>query len=212
MGRLAEETSHDLFQEHDFDLIVPEKKISIDTKEVNGTTIIKSDNNYDLPFERGSFETEKQMETFIKKIKNSVRGSLEYREWIDYIKNEMNINSCVITDENNDQVTIEIHHHPISMFSIVKAVLNDFIRAEQQFTSFDVMKEVMRLHYQNRVGYTALCTTIHEKFHNGYCDIPIESCQGDYRYLLKKYEFDKEDADRIERLMKITDKNTNWKE
>lgn len=150
------------------------------------------------------------MNKFIKKIERIVRSSPEYREWTGYVKDCLGHYVCELTGEISSQVTVEIHHHPISMFVITKGILTEYINSNKEFCSFDIAQDVITLHYENRIGYIPLVRTLHEKFHNGFVQIPMELIKGDWMYLLDHYEYSDSDLETIDSRTAINFTNCGW--
>ena len=69
--------------------------------------------------------TEKDKIKFIKTVEKLVRASLEYRNYIDFLKENVGLDSCIffqkITAGSNSKkrIKIEIHHEPLTLFDIV---------------------------------------------------------------------------------------------
>lgn len=159
-----------------------------------------------------SFETGAEYKKFISNVEALVRRSIEYRLWTSYIKDILQVNCCMITQERMDEVTIDVHHHVPSLFLLVKALVNKKIEKEEEFSSFDIALEAIEIHYANRVGYAVLLKSIHEKFHNGYMAIPMEVIRGDYNWFINQYSeyLDEDDAERINYLLGINTSNCQW--
>jgi len=119
-------------------------------------------------------EDSKDLTKFIKNVERMVRGSSEYRLWLKYIKEVLGYTKCGITDEIEEHVTIEIHHHPFTLFNIIKSEVNKVIASGRNFCTFDIAVRTIELHFKNKVGYIPIVKTLHEKFHNGYFQIPME--------------------------------------
>ena len=131
-------------------------------------------------------------EKTIKYLERMIRGSYEYKEYIKYLKNELDIKKCVLTpglDLENVQFQLEFHHYPLSLFEIVDIVGNSLLKKNNSssVSMFDIMEQVMKEHYEGHVGLVPLSSTVHEMFHNGAIEIPIESVYGDYKQFCKKY-------------------------
>lgn len=158
-----------------------------------------------LSFRISSFESVAEEKKFIKNCERLIRISVEYRYWREYIKDVLQMNSCFLTNENSEECTVEIHHHIPSLFTIVKAVTNKKISEQKEFCTFDICLEVMKLHFENKIGYVCLVKTLHEKFHNGFLEIPIDLVQGNYSIFLNEYEryLDPEDLDTIYERLKV---------
>lgn len=159
-----------------------------------------------------NFENEVSYKKFIHNCEMLVRRCNEYKYWRNYIIDILQINSCMITHESIDQVTIDVHHHIPSLFILVSALVNKKIEKEENFCSFDIAQEAIELHFKNKVGYITLLKSMHEKFHNGYLTIPISLIKGDYNYFIEKYSryLDEADLDTIQVRLAINESNCNW--
>ena len=73
---------------------------------------------------------EKTRSKFIKSVEKIVRSSLEYREFIAYLRAELGMNFCMFFNNvSRDEIKnlgIEIHHIPFSLFDIVNIVLRKY--------------------------------------------------------------------------------------
>ena len=118
----------------------------------------------------------------------------------------------MITQEKMDEVTIDVHHHIPSLYTLVKALVNRKVEKEQEFSTYDIALETIEVHYANRVGYAVLLKSMHEKFHNGYLTIPIELIRGDYNWFINNLSsyLDDEDTERINYLLSINNSNCQW--
>ena len=141
-----------------------------------------------LSLRRSNFEDEKEEKRFFKNVERLVRGSIEYREWLAFVKDTLNLDFCAFTGETDAETgDIEIHHHPLTLFDIVQAVVDTYIMNDKEFCTFDIASEVIDLHFKLKIGFVPLLGSLHKKFHNGYLDIPIEFVHGDYKYILENY-------------------------
>lgn len=140
---------------------------------------------YKIEMARASFNDEKEKFQFIRKCVNLCRQTPEYKDWVRYVKDTLGYKTCLITGETSDEVTVEIHHHPLTIFDITNVILSTYLDSGKKFTSMSIMNDVMTLHYNNKVGFIPLCTTWHEKYHNGYAVIPPKFIYGEWDYLLK---------------------------
>lgn len=189
----------------DSDKIKTEK--SIITYDESENKLYSNSSEYVLRFERDNIEDSKQLNKFIKKCESMIRTCPEYSDWTDYIRNVLEMTECQITGELHHQTKSDVHHHPYCLYSIVKAVIMKRIAMEAPFSSIDVCKEVMDMHYKMRAPFIVLMKSIHEKFHNGFINLPMELVQGDYQYFIKHYTqfLDEEDLNPILDRLKI-----NW--
>jgi len=141
-----------------------------------------------------------------------IRRSTEYKLWRKYIVDVLQINECMITHEQISDVTIDVHHHIPSLFTLTTALVNKHIEEDTEFCTFDICTEAIELHFMNRIGYVTLLKSMHEKFHNGKLDIPISFVKGDYNYFVKHYSryLDEIDLDEIQARLAINESNCSW--
>jgi hypothetical protein len=159
-----------------------------------------------------TFESESDYKKFVKNVELLVRRSNEYKLWRNYVIEVLGMQNCVITNEGGGEVTVDLHHHIPSLFVVVKALVNKKIENAEEFCSFDIAKETIELHFKNKIGYVALIKSMHEKFHNGFLDIPINSVKGDYKHFIEKYAgfLDEQDVDTINLRLSKNNSNCNW--
>lgn len=169
---------------------------------------------FSLSFRVKNFEDEKDFIKFLKSCEKIVRGSFEYKQWREYLITVLQINKCIITHEDIGEVPLEIHHHPVSLFTIIKSIILKNIDEKKEFSTFDVSLSCMELHFQNIIGYTPLIESMHSKFHLGFLQIPIELVRGNYRKYLLEYSkyLDETDVEAINVRMnvKLKDLKEQW--
>lgn len=158
----------------------------------------------------------KKKRRFINQVKKAVRSSIEYRDYIQFLKEHMDMDSCAFfnmvtsnTQNNNEnkKVKIEIHHEPLTLDDIVSVVLEKQIQGGEEINALYVAEEVMELHYRNMVGLIPLSKTIHELVHNtDKVPIPLYMCYGAYADFFKEYApyISEGLMDKLERKMQLT--------
>lgn len=182
-------------------------------KEVNEDSVFKlEESDFNLPLKIKSFPSSKDYEQFVKSVEKTVRNSQEYRLWTKYIIEHLGHSYCALTNENIGECPLEIHHHPITLYTIVKGVVNKFLSTEAEFSTFDAASEVIKIHFQNKVGYIVLISSLHAKYHSGFLNIPIELVMGSYKNILTDYNIDETEYDHICKLcgVKIEDMKQKW--
>jgi len=159
-----------------------------------------------------NFENEAEYKKFVRNCEMLVRRCNEYKLWRNYIIDVLQVNECMITHETIDQVTIEVHHHVPSMFTLVCGLVNKKIENQQDFCTFDIAQEAIELHFKNKVGYVTLIKSMHEKFHNGYLTIPVSLVKGDYKNFVAEYSkyLDEADIDTIQSRLAVNESNCTW--
>lgn len=139
------------------------------------------------PYEIQDYDVfdEKDFRKYINDVKKAVRNSLEYRQYIQYLRNYMNLNECSyfenVSNVDTHKVKIEIHHSPYTLEDIVTTVFNKRVFYEEDIDVEDVAKEVMYIHYFLMVGLIPLSETVHELVHNQYIFVPTDKVVGNYK-------------------------------
>ena len=163
-----------------------------------------------LSFDLEDFASEKDYKKFVNAVKTIVRRSPEYNTWVDYIKYTLGYKHCQLTSESSDDLTVDLHHHPISLQNIVEIVLNNQLAKLGHTNSLQVAREVLELHYQNNVGYVLLVRSLHEKFHNGKLAIPIDIVLGNWKFIIENYQVPDEIMQTIKRYESVKVKPETW--
>jgi len=175
---------------------------------------LRSDNSpFSLSLRISSFPSEKELDIFIKNVERMTRFSNEYKQWVSYIIDTLGHDTCALTEETITECKIEIHHHPITLYSLCKAVVFKYLQDSVKFCSFDVATNVIELHFKNKVGYVPLLSNLHEKYHKGFLNLPIELIHGDFMHIIKSYPMDDVDKDRALDLCNVhgEDSEPVWK-
>jgi hypothetical protein len=154
---------------------------------------------------------EKNKEKFIKSIERIIRTSIEYRNYIGYLRNEVNLAYCTLFDRIPEEVAaalkIEMHHMPFTLYDLVDVVLTKYLTLDRPFTRFSIANEVMDLHFSNKVGLVPLTVTAHQMMHAGKYFIKKSDVFGKYDLFIqenKAYLTD-EHLEKITRLTNTSD-------
>ena len=111
---------------------------------------------------------------FIKRCERTIRSSMEYRDYISYLKEYVDMNHCAffnnVENGNGNRVRIEIHHEPFTLYDITNVVLNRFLKDGIPLNELYIADEVMKLHYENMVGLIPLSKSCIR-----WCIFPITS-------------------------------------
>lgn len=171
------------------DPIVDSSEIIINT---DMPEIIKIDNLPEFDLQDYDLDDEKDFKKYIKAVKQACRGSIEYRKYMKFLRENVDMNKCSFYENVNNldtfAIKIEIHHDPFSLEDIVRIVYN-----KRRFNNEDldvemVAKETMYLHYKLLVGLIPLAETPHELAENGYLFIPVDKVFGNYKEFVNLYE------------------------
>lgn len=128
----------------------------------------------------------------IKDIERIVRRSIEYKQYIKFLREEINMSECSFFENVNNKnansgISIEIHHEPIDLFTIVNTVVDKWIDLDMDLNPLLIAEEVMGLHYKNQVGLVPLSLTVHQLVHDGKIFIPLQNVYGNYLSFVEEY-------------------------
>jgi len=133
---------------------------------------------------------EKRFNKFIKSIESIVRKSLECKEFIKYLKEELKMDHCYFLKniQLSKVVSLELHHTPFTLFDIVKIVASKMITENvKPFSTFLVAKKVVELHYKGMIGLVPVSKTIHELIHAGKVIVPPHIIFGNVQKFIEDY-------------------------
>jgi hypothetical protein len=132
-------------------------------------------------------------EKTIMYIEKEIRNSHEYRSYIQYMKEELDLTKCALLpniDIKTTPVSLEFHHFPFTLFDITgivgKSMLNN-LSENESVSCFDISEKVMLEHFKNNVGLVPLTKTLHEMAHNGAIAIPFDKINGNYNKFIEEY-------------------------
>ena len=187
------------------------------TQSSNLSSIIEVTPNKIEPCEGEIFclDDEKDYEKYVKEIEGQVRRSFEYRNMINYLRENMNMNQCAflkgVTNEETYGIKIEIHHYPFSLRDVVDIVVRKRKYYNESLDVQMVAKEVMMLHYKLMIGLIPLSETVHELAHSSRLFIPVDKVMGRYSLFVQYYKpfCDPEQLDTLERIEKYSEELTN---
>lgn len=183
--------------------------IQIQEFTLKSTIDLKDIPEYD--FNCYMLEDDKDFKKYITDIEKNIRRSFEYRQFIKYIRENMNMNKCAVingvsNDDNNFNIKIEIHHHPFTLYDIVNIVYKKRDYYNESLEVQMVAKEVMQLHYKLIIGLIPLSETAHELVHNSRLFIPVDKVMGRYQTFVQYYSpfIDNDLMETLERIEKYS--------
>lgn len=187
---------------------------SAEEKEIftKDDTLSSNASPYTLSLRRTEFVDEKEMGRFIKSCEFLIRRSPEYNVWTEYIRETLGFTDCQVTGEQHAHTKVDIHHHPFTLFDIVKGVVCKHLSNAVPFCSYDISEEVIGMHYKLQVPYCLLVRSIHEKYHNGYIRLPMEIVRGECSHYLDNYlkYLDGDECENITYKLGINKGNCGW--
>lgn len=153
---------------------------------------------------------EKDFNKYLQDIERIIRSSMEYREFINYLREYMDMNKCSffenVSNINSYKIKIHIHHHPLTLYDIVVIVYNKRSFFEESLEAEMVAKEAMYIHYFMMVGLIPLSETVHDLVHDQLIFIPLDKVMGNWEEFLDTYSdfIPTETLEKIERYKRNT--------
>lgn len=125
-------------------------------------------------------------------IERQIRNSYEYRSYVNYLKEELDLTKCSLLpgiDIKNTKVSLEFHHFPLTLFDITEVVARSMLNYAdgRSVSTMDIAEVVVGEHYRNVVGLVPLTATLHEMAHNNAIVIPLDKINGNYRDFIIEY-------------------------
>ena len=134
----------------------------------------------------------KDFPKYISTIEKICRGSFEYRQMTNFLREYADMNKCSIFENVNNiesfKIKIHIHHEPITLFDMVLAIYNKRCSLREDIDEEMVAKEVMYNHYRMNVGLIPVSQLVHELVHNQYLFIPTWAVFGIYKNFVMAYK------------------------
>lgn len=160
------------------------------TTDNNGNIIVKGSNSiFCESFYFQDYLDEKMSHKFIKSTEAIIRQSKEYNDYLALLKTNYNILNFdnVLSHISSSDASIEIHHYPLTLFEIVDIIMTYHVAKKENFTSFSIAKEVMNLHFNQKIGFVPLSKTNHELAHADGLFISFKQVFGDWRKFCLEY-------------------------
>jgi hypothetical protein len=155
--------------------------------------------------------TQKEKDKFITKLKIIIRSSMEYKDYIAFLREHVDLTKCAffnnVGGKEQRRIRIEIHHEPLSLTDYIITVLNKFNENGYPLNDLLIAEEVMEMHYRNLVGVIPLSSTVHEVVHNnGNLIVPLYLIYGDYQTFMREFDGYIEDSmiEKLERKIEAT--------
>ena len=168
----------------------------------NKDTVIKIDNVPEFDYLIWDLDNEKDLRKYFFNIEKEIRQSYEYKEMIQYIKDNYDMDRCSfikVSSSDEIDVHIEVHHSPLTLYDLVTIVYRKRIFYNESLEVQLVAKEVTMLHYRLLIGLIPLSKTVHQLVHDGKLFIPVNNVLGNWREFVRMYKqfMDEEQLDII---------------
>jgi hypothetical protein len=128
----------------------------------------------------GEFLSAESLNRFIRNCESHIRTSLEYKRWVGTTYGNHKV--CAICNITPAEATIEIHHHPFTLYDLVELAVYKCKR----HNTLTISTLVLHWHFRNWVGWVPLCKTHHESTHSYRTQIHHTQIRGDWQTLINK--------------------------
>lgn len=140
------------------------------------------DPNFDMTY---SFVNDK----YYKYVTATVRRTIEYREYIQFLKQQLDVDHCSFYEgySMKNGFIIELHHAPFTLYDYVETVCTKYMHDKGFVETFKVVEEVNKLHYLFEVGLTPLNPTAHKLVHAGALTVHPKIILGNWKQFYGEY-------------------------
>lgn len=182
--------------------------------EKNSHTQIKLNSIPECDFLAWDFDDDKDLKKYYKTIESEIRKSFEYKEMIQYLRNNYGMSQCSfikVSNKDNTNIKIEIHHYPFTLYDVVLIVYRKRIYYQESLDVEMVAKEVTMLHYKLLIGLIPLSKTVHQLVHDGKLFIPVENVLGRYNLFVDQYKpfCESEQLETLNRIERYSQENSH---
>lgn len=157
------------------------------------------------------YKNSRDKDKLIARIKRYIRSSMEYRDYIAFLKENIGMDACAffnnISKSNGKRVRIEVHHEPLRLHDLVAIVIEKCEREGIPLNDLMISEEVMKIHYKNQVGLIPLSKSLHQVIHSSdKLVIPAYMIYGDYNQFVREYGeyMDEYQIGKIEKMIETT--------
>jgi hypothetical protein len=182
---------------------------NIQAVEKNSKPMLKSANSiFYESFYFQDYYDDGLIKKFIKSTERLVRQSNEYTQYIAMVKTNYAMMGFdnVLSNIDSSDAEIEFHHYPFTLYDIIDIIMSYHLAKQDNFTSFSIAKEVMDLHFQQKIGIVPLSHTNHELAHAGALFISTKQIFGRWDEFAEQYKegLSQEQKDKIKTLVSMS--------
>ena len=158
-----------------------------------------------------NLDNTKEFSRYIKRLEIICRTSFEYKQLINYLRDNSGFNKCTfmqnVSNEIDKGIKIHIHHHPLTLYDIVWTIANKNRITHKSMHENIIAREVMYNHYILHVGLIPLSETVHEAVHSQSLFVPLWAVFGKWREFVDEYKdyMDPNTLSNLEKLDKLSD-------
>jgi hypothetical protein len=183
-GETPEVTRPTNNHEEDRDITPNSVRIEMDNiePEDDNVEILGKNQQYSLAMYVSKDMDQKLFVKFIRKVERLVRGNVDYKLYLDYLREEKGLDKCaVFPNVTSFRAEIQLHHVLSNLYTICVTVCNRLLSTEKKVSTFILADEVIKLHLEDKIALVPLTTTVHEMVHANKMRIPKSQIYGNYQ-------------------------------
>ena len=167
------------------------QNLGLDPMDLTVQALLDKDLNNDESFYITELpDDESKIKSLIKKYESVFRRLPEYKKWKETLCNRYpdTLYTCALTKLPYGTVPLELHHYPITLYGMTYTVIQKQLSVVGRCNTLTVAWELLRIHFEEKVGIISLCSTLHQYAHNTQCPLPLQFVVGDYQSFIDEYE------------------------
>jgi DNA-binding response OmpR family regulator len=134
---------------------------------------------------------------FIKACERGIRSNEDYKLYLDSLRElDFFCQDAFLSKITSMDAEIQIHHHPLTLYSITSAIVSKMLDSGEKVSSFIVADRVLNLHFTNQVGLTPLTVTNHELAHMNQLKLQRRQIFGNWEKFFEEHRGYFNDYDR----------------
>lgn len=128
-------------------------------------------------------------EKYYKYVTKMVRATIEYKDYIQFLKHNLDIDHCSFYEGYSMKggFTIELHHAPFTLYDYVETCCTKSMDHHGWCETFRIVEEVAMLHFRFMVGLTPLSPTCHKLVHSDVLPVHPKLVIGDWKGFYGEY-------------------------
>ena len=126
--------------------------------------------------------------SFIRNAIKQFRKSVMYTSYKNYLMG-LGLNRCQVLGIDSSMATLEMHHNFLKLDEIALLITNHILNTYGMVNTFMVVRELKRVHAENKVPIVMISKTVHQLYHaNKEFVLPGKLCFGFWTELIKEFK------------------------
>ena len=175
-------------------------KIEVNNVECvdNNIEIIGDTQRYSLTMYLDPESSPNYIARFIKSVERLVRQNDDYKLWLSILREQPKLSrDAFLHNMTSQEVEIQLHHYPFNLYTIVQVVISKLLSEKKVVSTFIAADEVIKLHFDDKIGLVPLTVTSHELAHLGKLKFLRTQIYGQWELFYNEYKGFMDDYDHI---------------